>query len=165
MLKDQYQVGKTKLFFKAGFVAGQLEKIRARVIEEGKIKVKAQMQMWRTRREYKRKLQATQTFQRFTRGWIDRRAVRQLRRVQAIEIIQRYLRRWIVLKKIRADQYQKVLAEKSDAAATTIQKAYKSYVTSFFSSLLPSSLLSLTSTNPMCARVPRIVWPMLCVPR
>lgn len=128
VLKERYQIGKTKLFFRAGFVAGQLEKIRARIIEEARIRRDAAIQMWFTRREYKRKLQATLTVQRYARGWIDRKRVRHLRhekQTAAAKVIQKSYRSHLVVKRKRHADLLKAEGEK---AAITIQRSWKSYL-------------------------------------
>lgn len=71
---DQYQFGKTKIFFRAGQVA-YLEKLRADKLKRCCIIVQSQIRMFICRKKYLRLKKSVSAIQRYGRGLIARRCV------------------------------------------------------------------------------------------
>uniref|UniRef100_A0A669P8R8 Myosin VC n=1 Tax=Phasianus colchicus TaxID=9054 RepID=A0A669P8R8_PHACC len=110
---NQYQFGRTKIFFRAGQVA-YLEKLRSDKLRHACIVIQKGVRGWRQRRRFLRVKQAAVTIQQYFRG---QRAVRQAITAQALKqtwaaiIIQKYCRGYLVRK----------LCQLIQVAAVTIQ--------------------------------------------
>uniref|UniRef100_A0A669PBB6 Myosin VC n=1 Tax=Phasianus colchicus TaxID=9054 RepID=A0A669PBB6_PHACC len=108
---NQYQFGRTKIFFRAGQVA-YLEKLRSDKLRHACIVIQKGVRGWRQRRRFLRVKQAAVTIQQYFRG---QRAVRYswltLKQTWAAIIIQKYCRGYLVRK----------LCQLIQVAAVTIQ--------------------------------------------
>ncbi|XP_065415521.1 unconventional myosin-Vc isoform X1 [Chrysemys picta bellii] len=97
---NQYQFGRTKIFFRAGQVA-YLEKLRSDKLRQACIVIQKNVRSWHQRKKFLRIKQAAVTIQQYFRG---QRAVRQaitataLKQAWAAIIIQKYCRGYIVRK-------------------------------------------------------------------
>ncbi|ETE56030.1 hypothetical protein L345_18260, partial [Ophiophagus hannah] len=69
---DQFQFGRTKIFFRAGQVA-YLEKLRADKFRAATIMIQKTVRGWMQRRKYRKTREAALIIQRFTRGYLARR--------------------------------------------------------------------------------------------
>uniref|UniRef100_A0A8C3IXA1 Myosin VC n=1 Tax=Chrysemys picta bellii TaxID=8478 RepID=A0A8C3IXA1_CHRPI len=97
---NQYQFGRTKIFFRAGQVA-YLEKLRSDKLRQACIVIQKNVRSWHQRKKFLRIKQAAVTIQQYFHG---QRAVRQaitataLKQAWAAIIIQKYCRGYIVRK-------------------------------------------------------------------
>ncbi|XP_060043569.1 unconventional myosin-Vc isoform X2 [Erinaceus europaeus] len=95
---DQYQFGKTKIFFRAGQVA-YLEKLRLDKLRQGCVLIQKHVRGWLQRRKFLQKRQAALTIQQYFRGQQTvRKAITAtaLKEAWAIIIIQKYCRGYLV---------------------------------------------------------------------
>ncbi|XP_039176419.1 unconventional myosin-Vb-like isoform X2 [Crotalus tigris] len=88
---DQFQFGRTKIFFRAGQVA-YLEKLRADKFRAATIMIQKTMRGWTQRRKYRKTREAALSIQRFTRGYLARRLADHLRKTKAAIIFQKQYR-------------------------------------------------------------------------
>ncbi|XP_070599668.1 unconventional myosin-Vb isoform X1 [Erythrolamprus reginae] len=88
---DQFQFGRTKIFFRAGQVA-YLEKLRADKFRAATIMIQKTVRGWLQRRKYRRTREAALIIQRFTRGYLARRLADHLRKTRAAIIFQKQYR-------------------------------------------------------------------------
>nr|XP_014341560.1 PREDICTED: unconventional myosin-Vb [Latimeria chalumnae] len=92
---DRYQLGNSKIFFRAGEVA-YLEKLRGNQLRGACITVQKVIRGWLARRRYQRMRDAAITIQRYARGLLARRLAEFLRRTRAAVIIQKQYRMLVV---------------------------------------------------------------------
>uniref|UniRef100_A0A8B9D1D1 Myosin VC n=1 Tax=Anser brachyrhynchus TaxID=132585 RepID=A0A8B9D1D1_9AVES len=104
---NQYQFGRTKIFFRAGQVA-YLEKLRSDKLRHACIMIQKNVRGWLQRKKFLRIKQAAVTIQQYFRG---QRTVRALKQTWAAIIIQKYCRGYLVRK----------LCQLIHVAAVTIQ--------------------------------------------
>uniref|UniRef100_A0A670ZIY2 Myosin VB n=1 Tax=Pseudonaja textilis TaxID=8673 RepID=A0A670ZIY2_PSETE len=88
---DQFQFGRTKIFFRAGQVA-YLEKLRADKFRSATIMIQKTVRGWMQRRKYRKTREAALIIQRFTRGYLARRLADHLRKTRAAIIFQKQYR-------------------------------------------------------------------------
>ncbi|KAM6475025.1 unconventional myosin-Vb isoform 4-T4 [Liasis olivaceus] len=88
---DQFQFGRTKIFFRAGQVA-YLEKLRADKFRAATIMIQKTVRGWLQRGKYRKTREATMKIQRFTRGYLARRLADHLRKTRASIILQKQYR-------------------------------------------------------------------------
>ncbi|XP_013918012.1 PREDICTED: unconventional myosin-Vb, partial [Thamnophis sirtalis] len=88
---DQFQFGRTKIFFRAGQVA-YLEKLRADKFRAATIMIQKTVRGWMQRRKYRKTREAALSIQRFTRGYLARRLADHLRKTRAAIIFQKQYR-------------------------------------------------------------------------
>ncbi|KAG8131257.1 putative MYO5B variant protein, partial [Naja naja] len=88
---DQFQFGRTKIFFRAGQVA-YLEKLRADKFRAATIMIQKTVRGWMQRRKYRKTREAALIIQRFTRGYLARRLADHLRKTRAAIIFQKQYR-------------------------------------------------------------------------
>ncbi|XP_061873873.1 unconventional myosin-Vb isoform X2 [Colius striatus] len=99
LIKDpgKFQLGRTKIFFRAGQVA-YLEKLRADKFRAATIMIQKMVRGWLQRVKYKRMRRAAVVIQRCTRGHLARRLAEHLRRVRAAIILQKQYRMLRILR-------------------------------------------------------------------
>ncbi|KAG7488039.1 hypothetical protein MATL_G00029750 [Megalops atlanticus] len=88
---DQYCLGKSKVFFRAGQVA-LLEKLRAERLRAAGVIIQSWVRGWLGRRRYQKICWATLTLQRYARGGLARRLAHTLRLTRAALVIQKTYR-------------------------------------------------------------------------
>ncbi|XP_066551271.1 unconventional myosin-Va [Amia ocellicauda] len=88
---DQYQFGRTKIFFRAGQVA-LLERLRAERLRWGAVVLQSRLRGWLSRRRYQLIRRAVLTLQRYTRGALARRWAWLLRVSRAAVLLQSWFR-------------------------------------------------------------------------
>ncbi|KAI1891689.1 hypothetical protein AGOR_G00146360 [Albula goreensis] len=88
---EQYCLGKTKVFFRAGQVA-LLEKLRAERLRSAGVVIQSWVRGWLARCQYQRIRWATLTLQRYARGGLARRLVHTLCCTRAALVIQKTYR-------------------------------------------------------------------------
>ncbi len=113
-----YQLGKTKVFLRAGQMA-ELDKIRTDKLHGAATIIQRNVRMWLARVKYQRARRAVVVLQSGTRGMLARAEARRVRRLQATIRIQSYVR-------MAAARARYVRARR---AAVSIQAAYKGYRT------------------------------------
>ena len=138
---DKYQLGKTKIFFRAGMLA-HLEKLRSDRLNESAIVIQKNLRMIYYRKQYQLIRNSIIAVQTFSRGFIARQNALNLRQSNAAVLIQKSWRghqqrlsyqqtRSSVIKAqaaIRGYLYRRrVLEENEAAAATTIQRHWRGY--------------------------------------
>ncbi|KAJ7393773.1 Unconventional myosin-Va [Desmophyllum pertusum] len=94
---DKFQMGKTKIFFRAGQVA-YLEKLRADKLRNSCIMIQKNFRCWREHRLYLRMRQSAILIQAWVRGYLARRLAQDLREKKAAITIQRYYRGYVCRK-------------------------------------------------------------------
>ncbi|XP_078360518.1 unconventional myosin-Va-like [Oculina patagonica] len=94
---DKFQMGKTKIFFRAGQVA-YLEKLRADKLRDSCIMIQKNFRCWREHRLYLRMRQSAILIQAWVRGYLARRLAQDLREKKAAITIQRYYRGYVCRK-------------------------------------------------------------------
>ncbi|XP_063151900.1 unconventional myosin-Vb isoform X1 [Candoia aspera] len=88
---DQFQFGRTKIFFRAGQVA-YLEKLRADKFRAATIMIQKTVRGWLQRGKYRKTREAVMRIQRYTRGYLARRLADHLRKTRASIILQKQYR-------------------------------------------------------------------------
>ncbi|XP_061470342.1 unconventional myosin-Vb isoform X2 [Rhineura floridana] len=88
---DQFQFGRTKIFFRAGQVA-YLEKLRADKFRAATIMIQKTVRGWLQRVKYRKMREAAIRIQRYTRGHLARRLADHLRKTKAAIIFQKQYR-------------------------------------------------------------------------
>ncbi|KAI9850696.1 MAG: Myosin type-2 heavy chain 1 [Thelocarpon superellum] len=88
---DKYQLGLTKIFFRAGMLAF-LENLRTSRLNECAIMIQKNLRCKYYRRKYLEARDATIAFQAWTRGYLARRRAQEVRRIRAATTIQRVWR-------------------------------------------------------------------------
>lgn len=88
---DKFQMGKTKIFFRAGQVA-YLEKLRADKLRDSCIMIQKNFRCWREHRIYVKMRRSAILIQAWVRGYLARRLAQDLRETKAAITIQRYYR-------------------------------------------------------------------------
>ncbi|XP_077372230.1 unconventional myosin-Va-like [Festucalex cinctus] len=114
--QDRYQLGKTKIFFRAGQVA-YMEKLRSEQLRKACVSIQKTIRCWLARTKYLRMKQSAITIQRHVRGHQARCYVRFLRRTKAAVVIQRNARMWAARRHYR----------KLRSAAGVIQCFFRAY--------------------------------------
>ncbi|KAF3183243.1 Myosin type-2 heavy chain 1 [Orbilia oligospora] len=89
--EDKYQLGKTKIFFRAGMLA-YLENIRTSRLNEAAVLIQKNLRMRYYRRRYLETMTSLRAVQSLARGWMARSKAQELRRVHAATTIQRVWR-------------------------------------------------------------------------
>ncbi|CAG0912683.1 unnamed protein product [Notodromas monacha] len=92
--EDQYQFGKTKVFFRAGQVA-YFEKLRSDRMRQCGILIQKVIRGWLAKKQYMVAKKAVLNIQRVSRGFIARRRVQRMREIRAAIIMQKYARRFV----------------------------------------------------------------------
>ncbi|KAJ3117103.1 Myosin type-2 heavy chain 1 [Phlyctochytrium bullatum] len=140
---DKYQVGLTKIFFRAGQLAF-LERKRSERLRDCVVQIQKNIRRIIYQRRYKKARNAAIIVQKYFRGYNARQHYKAERQRIAATTVQKYMKRWIVQKaylktkaailKIQAT-YRMHLAVKTrkalsrDRAALKIQKFYRGYKT------------------------------------
>lgn len=137
----KYQLGKTKIFFRAGMLA-YLEKLRSDRLTECAIVIQKNLRMVYYRRKYQKTRSSIISAQAVIRGFLSRMAYQKERSTKAAVVIQKRWRGYRDLnnyKKTRASVVdlqrvirghllrQSLLNQRYNSAATTIQKHWRSY--------------------------------------
>ncbi|XP_022802810.1 unconventional myosin-Va-like isoform X2 [Stylophora pistillata] len=94
---DKFQMGKTKIFFRAGQVA-YLEKLRSDKLRDSCIMIQKNFRCWREHRLYLRMRRSAILIQAWVRGYLARRLAQDLREKKAAITIQRYYRGYVCRK-------------------------------------------------------------------
>lgn len=139
---DKYQLGKTKIFFRAGMLAW-LEKLRSDRLNECAIIIQKNLRMMYWRKQYNLTRQSIILVQAASRAFIARRKAQDLREHHAAIIIQKYWRGYqqrtdyaVTYKSVIALQSiirgwlvrYNLLQNKYNAAAISIQRSWRGYV-------------------------------------
>nr|BAA87057.1 unconventional myosin heavy chain [Chara corallina] len=137
-----YQIGKTKVFLRAGQMA-ILDTLRSNVLNEAAVKIQHMVQSFLMRRDYERMKRASLLVQAYWRGTMARMEFRFLREQVSAVCFQRYIRGYLAQKNyfemrqaairiqsaIRSLAARRVLCVLQDNhAATQIQSKWRSYV-------------------------------------
>uniref|UniRef100_A0A8C2ZTZ5 Myosin VA n=1 Tax=Cyclopterus lumpus TaxID=8103 RepID=A0A8C2ZTZ5_CYCLU len=117
LVRDKYQFGKNKIFFRAGQVA-YLEKLRSDKLRMACVRIQKTIRCWLARKKYLRMRESAITIQRHVRGHQARCYVKFLQRTRAAVIIQRNVRMWVT-----RTRYQQ-----QRSAAITIQCFLRTYM-------------------------------------
>ncbi|KAI9357068.1 P-loop containing nucleoside triphosphate hydrolase protein [Zopfochytrium polystomum] len=140
--EDSYQMGLTKIFFRAGQLAF-LEKLRSERLRDCVVLIQKNIRRLIYQRRYKRMRRAAIVIQTAWRGYRARLLYRAEREKIAATTIQKFVRRWLALrrfKQIRAAvvkiqstfrmhrSMQQLDSLRKNRAALRIQKAYRGYV-------------------------------------
>ncbi|EGF77626.1 hypothetical protein BATDEDRAFT_13697 [Batrachochytrium dendrobatidis JAM81] len=140
--EDKYQIGLSKIFFRAGQIA-YIEKLRSDRFRECVIIIQKNMRRLLYQNQYRRQRNAAITIQTAVRGHQARVYTRKMRQTAAVIIIQKYTRRFIArrkYKKIRRSVIKiqnaykaykargKLTGLRKQHAATQIQKVWRGYV-------------------------------------
>ncbi|XP_074534427.1 unconventional myosin-Va-like isoform X2 [Halichoeres trimaculatus] len=115
--EDQYQFGKSKIFFRAGQVA-YLEKLRSDKLRMACVRIQKTIRCWLARKKYLRMREAAVTIQRYVRGHQARCHAKFLRRTRAAIIIQRMVRMWSARRHYKQQR----------SAAVAIQSRFRAYI-------------------------------------
>ncbi|TPX57088.1 hypothetical protein SpCBS45565_g08273 [Spizellomyces sp. 'palustris'] len=141
--EDKYQMGLTKVFFRAGQLA-YLEKLRSERQRACVILIQKNVRRAVYRRRYLRMRAAAITIQTAVRGWLARKLYKGLRQTHATIIIQRNVRTWLSRKRyqrlrdavVKIQSTYRMAVAKAQAqalrrlnAAIKIQKTYRGYRT------------------------------------
>uniref|UniRef100_A0A4W6D2D1 Myosin VAb n=1 Tax=Lates calcarifer TaxID=8187 RepID=A0A4W6D2D1_LATCA len=117
LVKDKYQFGKNKIFFRAGQVA-YLEKLRSDKLRMACVRIQKTIRCWLARKKYLRMKESAITIQRHVRGHQARCYVKFLRRTRAAVVIQRNVRMWATRRRYKQQR----------SAAITIQCVLRAYM-------------------------------------
>uniref|UniRef100_A0A3P8W035 G protein subunit beta 5 n=1 Tax=Cynoglossus semilaevis TaxID=244447 RepID=A0A3P8W035_CYNSE len=117
LVKDKYQFGKNKIFFRAGQVA-YLEKLRSDKLRLACVRIQKTIRCWLARTKYLRMKSSAITIQRYVRGHQARSYVKCLRRTRAAVAIQKHVRMWICRRRYQQQR----------SAALTIQSFLRAYM-------------------------------------
>lgn len=139
---DKYQLGKTKIFFRAGMLAW-LEKLRSDRLNQCAIIIQKNLRMLYWRKRYNLVRESIVNSQALVRGFLARRKVQQLREETAAINIQRLWRGYkqrVVYQQARTSIISlqsvirgwlvrhNILQNRYNAAATVIQRIFRGYV-------------------------------------
>ncbi|GLJ12586.1 hypothetical protein SUGI_0194010 [Cryptomeria japonica] len=94
---SNYQLGKTKVFLRAGQMA-ELDARRAEVINNAAKIIQRALRTFIAWKEFNRKRKAALKIQTYWRGWLGRKLYGVMRRESASIILQKYTRRWLLRK-------------------------------------------------------------------
>jgi len=94
---SNYQLGKTKVFLRAGQMA-ELDARRAEALNNAAKVIQRQFRTFIARKEFNRKRKAALKIQCYWRGWLARKLYKVIRREAASVVIQKYIRRWLCQK-------------------------------------------------------------------
>ena len=114
--RDKYQVGKTKIFFRAGQIA-YIEKLRSDKFRDCIVKIQKYMRRFVYQMRFKRLRQAAVRIQTTVRGFQARMLYKKMRETHAAVLIQKHTRRWCARRK-----YMRTLR-----SITVIQRSYRRY--------------------------------------
>uniref|UniRef100_A0A8D3BNW6 Myosin VA n=1 Tax=Scophthalmus maximus TaxID=52904 RepID=A0A8D3BNW6_SCOMX len=117
LVKDKYQFGKNKIFFRAGQVA-YLEKLRSDKLRMACVSMQKTIRCWLGRKKYLRMRESAITIQRHVRGHQARCYVKGLRRTGAAVVIQKNVRMWVNRRRYQQQR----------SAAITIQCFLRAYM-------------------------------------
>ncbi|KAF3925630.1 Myosin-2 [Orbilia brochopaga] len=138
--EDKYQLGKTKIFFRAGMLA-YLENLRTARLNEAAILIQKNLRMRYYRRRFLETMGSIRALQALARGWMTRTKAQEMRRVRAATTIQRVWRgqkqrkQYLAYRKsiVRLQALCKgrltrshILQTRLEGAARTIQRVYRS---------------------------------------
>ncbi|KAL7749084.1 Myosin type-2 heavy chain 1 [Sorochytrium milnesiophthora] len=141
--KDKYQIGLSKIFFRAGQLA-YLEKLRADKLNQCVTLIQKNLRRWVQRKKYLRLRAATVKLQAAIRGKLARNKARAIRHARAVTTIQKYWRRYRVRKQYKTTRdgiisiqcaWRQYCARKElgrlrrHAAAVAIQRRFRGYCT------------------------------------
>ena len=87
MNADKYQLGKTKIFFRAGQVA-YLEKLRSSRLRACGVMIQKHVRAWIAHKRYQRVRKSVMLAQRFGRGFLARKLARRLKEDKAATKLQ-----------------------------------------------------------------------------
>ncbi|KAL9623262.1 MAG: hypothetical protein Q9160_002369 [Pyrenula sp. 1 TL-2023] len=139
--QDKYQLGLTKIFFRAGMLAF-LENLRTDRLNECAIMIQKNLKAKFYRRRYLEARDSIRIFQALTRGWLARQRAEKARQIKAAITIQRVwkgqkerkkfltLRKNIILFESFAQGYlcrKNIMDRRLGNAAKTIQRAFRSW--------------------------------------
>nr|KAJ0193022.1 hypothetical protein LSAT_V11C800417510 [Lactuca sativa] len=138
---ENYQLGKTKVFLRAGQI-GVLDSQRAGVLDSAAKRIQLRMRTFIARKDFTLKRKAAISFQAYCRGHLTRVIYARKREAAAAVLIQKYIRGWL-LKNAYTQQYvsavllqasirgfitrQRYLHIREHRAATVIQAQWRSY--------------------------------------
>ncbi|ORZ30724.1 P-loop containing nucleoside triphosphate hydrolase protein [Catenaria anguillulae PL171] len=140
--QDKYQIGLTKIFFRAGQLA-YLEKLRSERLNACVVMVQKNMRCWLARKKYLRLRKATILVQSRVRGYLARKKTLAIRQTLAVTKIQAHWRRWVAVRRYNKTREaiikiqcawrgyvarKALLALRKERAALKIQSAYRGYV-------------------------------------
>lgn len=91
---SNYQLGKTKVFLRAGQMA-ELDARRAEALNNAAKVIQRKFRTFIAQKEFNRKRRAALKIQCYWRGWLARKLYKVMRREAASVIIQKYIRRWL----------------------------------------------------------------------
>merc|ERR1711972_902290 len=95
--ENQYQMGKTKIFFRAGQVA-YMEKVRSDMMYKCAVIIQKTIRCYQARKNFITKRRAAITIQRFVRGFRARKLAQSIREEKAAAKIQTCFRSYIQTK-------------------------------------------------------------------
>ncbi|KAI9202954.1 P-loop containing nucleoside triphosphate hydrolase protein [Polychytrium aggregatum] len=139
---DKFQVGLTKIFFRAGQVAA-LEKARTERIRYCVVLIQTNMRRYLYQKRYKAIVQAALTVQTSLRAWSARESLKEKREQKAAVVIQTSIRTWLsrsyyealrsaalsVQCALRVQRARKQLIDlRQNTAATRIQKVFRGFI-------------------------------------
>ena len=139
--RDKFQVGISKIFFRAGQVA-YLENMRADKMKNSAIQIQACVKGWLQRKKYIKLRKFTLTLQCSIRRFISKQLYLKLRLTAAVIIAQKWVRGWLsrlhytrvrrtvlaLQSYIRGNKARQLfMILKRNAMAVRIQKAYRGY--------------------------------------
>ena len=139
--QDKYQLGLTKIFFRAGMLAF-LEDLRSSRLNQCAVMIQKNLRAKYYRRKYLEARDSIIWFQAFTRAFIARRRAEEIRRIKSATSIQRVWKGQKERKKYQSIRNNVILFEsiakgflcrrmlmetKLNSAATTIQRAFRSW--------------------------------------
>eukprot|EP01018_Ginkgo_biloba_P007926 Gb_22496 [translate_table: standard] len=92
---SNYQLGKTKVFLRAGQMA-ELDAQRAEALNNAARIIQCRLHTFLARKEFTRKRRAALKIQTYWRGWLARELYEVIRREAALVVIQKHTRRWLL---------------------------------------------------------------------
>lgn len=92
--EDKYQLGKTKIFFRAGQVA-YLEKLRSDTLRRSMVRIQSHVRAFLQRQKYERLRAAAIALQQYARGLLARQLAKAKRETAAAKRIQAAVRGWV----------------------------------------------------------------------
>ncbi|KAI8921479.1 P-loop containing nucleoside triphosphate hydrolase protein [Entophlyctis helioformis] len=114
--EDKFQVGISKIFFRAGQIA-YIEKLRSDRFRECVIIIQKNMRRLVAQNRYRRQRQAAITLQKYVRGHQARMKYKKMRETKAAITIQKYVRGWLARRNYR----------KTKQSVVKIQRAWRGY--------------------------------------
>jgi len=118
---DSFQVGRTKVFFRKAGV-DEMERRRQGVLRGSAVRAQATVRMHLAVRRYARSKAACASLQRLARGFIARRAVRQMRRNIAAVKMEAFARRLVARNKFRRYRFAVTLLQSRSRTRTQVAR-------------------------------------------